>query len=277
MALQLAREERVQKVSVQPADEGGSQRSPTWARARLASLELRREIDRRTIRPALPIDLAITVMVAIVRSFGFPAAELQNLRRVPSTDELRPVQCPSCSMAAGSPGAFRIVGHGLYRRQLLGLPDAPEGLVIFVRRFLCLACQKTASILPDEVHPRRWYAGSAILVALVGYLIHGVSAARVRAEIGAATGSRGWKSLERWRTQLLNSLWFWKGAELGHAAAVVGGGTSRPHSTRLLRRLLNHLGATDPYPPDDCVAVARNAVIGTIHGWPERALIGRTP
>ena len=225
---------------------------------------------RRSHRPRY------TVMVAIVRSFSSPAAELRNLSRVPSTDELRPVQCPSCGIAAGAPGALRIVGHGLYRRQLLGLPDAPEGLVIFVRRFLCLACQKTASILPDEVHPRRWYAGSAILVALVGYLIHGVSAARVRAEIGAAPGSRGWKSLERWRTQLLNSLWFWKGAELGHAAAV-GGGTSRPHSTRLLRRLLNHLGATDPYPPDDCVAAARNAVIGTIHGWPERALIGRTP
>jgi branched-subunit amino acid transport protein len=119
-------------------------------------------------------------MVAIVRYFGFPATELQNLSRVPSTDELRPVQCPSCGVAAGPPGALRLVGHGRYRRQLLGLPDAPEGVVIFVRRFLCLACRKTASILPEEVHPRRWYAGAAILAALVRYLILGWSAEKVR-------------------------------------------------------------------------------------------------
>ena len=211
-------------------------------------------------------------MACIVRSFGIPAAELQNLSRVPSTEELRPLHCPSCGVAAGAPGALRLVGHGLYRRQLLGLPDAPEGLVILVRRFLCLACQKTASILPDEVHPRRWYAGAAILVALVGHLIQGVSAAKVRAQLGAGAGSRDWKSLQRWRGQLLGSLWFWKAAELGRAAAP-----NRGQSTRLLRRLLNHLGATDPYPPDECAAAAQAAVIGTVHGWPARVLISRTP
>ena len=218
-------------------------------------------------------------MVAIVRSLEIPAAELQNLSRVPSVEELRPLHCPSCGVAAGAPGALRLIGHGLYRRQLLGLPDAPEGLVILVRRFLCLACQKTASILPDEVHPRRWYAGAAILVALVGHLIQGVSAAKVRAQLGAGAGSRDWKSLQRWRGQLLGSLWFWKAAELGRAA-VLGRGSrdiDRGLSTRLLRRLLNHLGATDPYPPDECAAAAQAAVIGTVHGWPARVLISRTP
>ncbi len=213
-------------------------------------------------------------MVAIVRSFGFPPAELQNLSRVPSADELRPAQCPSCGEAAGPPGALRLVGHGLYQRQLLGLPDALEGRVIHVRRFLCLACRRTASILPDEIHPRRWYAGAAILVALVEYLIKGVSAARIRAKLGAIPGSRGWRSLQRWRAQFLDSLWFWKAAELGHASAP--GGLDRAASTRFLRRLLNHLGATDPYPPDACVTAARAAVIGTVHQWPDRALISRT-
>lgn len=213
-------------------------------------------------------------MVAIVRSFGFPAAELQNLSRVPATDELRPAQCPSCGTAAGAPGALRLVGHGLYRRQLLGLPDAPEGRVIFIRRFLCLACQKTASILPDEVHPRRWYAGAAILTALVLSLLQDVSAAKIREMLGAAPGSRGWKSLQRWRAQFLNSLWFWKAAELGYSGVL--GEVDRAGSTQRLRRLLNHLGATDPYPPDDCAAAARVVVIGTVHDWPERAVIGRT-
>ena len=209
-------------------------------------------------------------MVAIVRSFGFPAAELRNLSRVPSTDELRPPQCPCCGVAAGAPGALRLVGHGVYRRQLLGLPDALEGAVIFIRRFLCLACKKTTSIVPDEVHPRRWYAGSAILVALVQYLLQGVSAAIIRARIGATPGSRGWKSLERWKAQLLGSLWFWKAAELGVAAGV-----ERGRSAQILRRLLNHLGATDPYPPDECGAAARAAVIETIHDWPDRSIISR--
>ena len=70
-------------------------------------------------------------MVAIVRCFGFPAAELQNLHRVPPTGVLRVTSCPCCGVAAGPPGALRIVGHGFYRRQLLGLADAPEGVVIY--------------------------------------------------------------------------------------------------------------------------------------------------
>jgi len=213
-------------------------------------------------------------MVAIVQSFGFPAAELQNLSRVPSTDEIRPAQCPSCGVAAGAPGALSLIGHGLYQRQLLGLPDAPEGVVIFVRRFFCRACRKTASILPDEVHPRRWYAGAAILVALVRYLIEGVSAAMIRAELGSISGSRGWKSLERWKRQFLGSLWFWKAKELGYPDA--SGDAEPVPSKQWLRRFLNHLGATDPYPPDECVAAACAATSGTIHGWPERAVIGRT-
>lgn len=212
-------------------------------------------------------------MVAIVRSFGIPAAELQNLARVPSADELRPVQCPSCGAAAGPPGALRIVGHGLYRRQLLGLADAPEDVVIYVRRFLCLTCRRTASILPDEVHPRRCFAGAAILWALAQYLLLGRPAAKVRAAFSGATGSQGWKSLERWSRQLLGSLWFWKAAELGHSGEPRQ--LDRALSTRLLRRLLVNLGATDPYPPDQCADAAQAAVIGTVHAWPERRLISR--
>jgi len=167
------------------------------------------------------------------------------------------------------------VGHGFYQRQILGLPDALEGRIIHVRRFLCLGCKKTVSILPDEVHPRRWYAGAAILYALVQYVIHGVSAAKIRVELGAGVGIRGWMSLERWKRQFLDSLWFWKSAELGLPGS--SGGVDRSKSTGLLRRFLNHLGATDPYPPDECAAAARAAVLGTVHQWPDRALISRTP
>lgn len=145
--------------------------------------------------------------------------------------------------------------------------------MIFVQRFLCLACQRTASILPDEAHPRRWYAGAAILAALVLSLLQDASATRIRADLGCTSGSRGWRSLQRWRRQFLDSLWFWKAAELGHSGGL---GVAVPASSaRLLRLFLNHLGATDPCPPDECAATARAAVIGTVHDWPERALISR--
>jgi hypothetical protein len=39
------------------------------------------------------------------------------------------------------------------------------------------------SILPEEVHPRRWYAGAAILAALVRHLILAWSADKVRRSI----------------------------------------------------------------------------------------------
>lgn len=217
-------------------------------------------------------------MVAIVRSFGFSAVELQNLSRVPTTDELRLPFCPCCGVAVGPPGALRIVGHGLYRRQLLGLPDAPEGVVIFVRRFLCLNCRKTTSVLPEEVHPRRWYAGSAILVALVRYLILGWSAEKVRAALGAAPGSRGWKALERWTKQLLDTLWFWKASELGHVGSFDG--VDRSQAAQRLRGFLVHMLVPEPKPPDVSVEAlanaARAAVLGTVHAWPERRIISRT-
>jgi hypothetical protein len=213
-------------------------------------------------------------MVVIVRSFGFPAVELQNLSRVPSTDELRPTHCPSCGVVAGLPGALNLVGHGLYRRQLLGLADAPRGVVVHIRRFLCLGCRRTASILPDEALPQRWYAGAAILVALVMHLVQGASAEAVRRALECSAGSRGWKALERWKRQFLESLWHWKAAELGCPNGARGAG--RAAQAQLLRRFLNRHGATAPYPPDECLEAARAAVIGTAHTRARSWQIGRT-
>ena len=181
--------------------------------------------------------------------------------------------CPCCGVAAGSPGALRIVGHGTYRRQLLGLSDAPEGVVIYVRRFLCLSCGKTMSILPEEVHPRRWYAGAAILAALVRHLILAWSADKVRRSIGAAPASQGWRAVGRWSRQLLDSLWFWKAAELGASGASgAAGSLGRSGAEGRLRRLLVHLLVTEPKPPDVCLedldAAARDMVRGTVHAWP---------
>ncbi len=219
-------------------------------------------------------------MVAIVRSFDIPASELEKLSKIPSVDEMRPPQCKLCGAAAGVPGVLSLIGHGLYQRQVRGLLDAPEGVSILVRRFLCLACRRTTSVLPDEVHPRRWYAGAAILIALARYLILGWSAEKVRDSIGAAPGTRGWKAVERWTKQLLDSLWFWKASELGYRSG--SGSLDRDEAKRRLCGLLlqQNLHVPEPKPPDIAVgafdSVARNLVRGTVHAWPDRELISRT-
>jgi len=202
-------------------------------------------------------------MVVIVRSLAVPASELDNLNRIPSVEELRPSHCPSCHAAAGVPGARNLVGHGTYRRQVLGLVDAGRSLVIYVRRFLCLACERTVSILPDELLPWRWYAGTAILTALVLSVLQGVPAAEVRERLGAAAETPGWKSLERWRRQLLDPLWRWIAGELGFSKCPAA-----PDDDGLrerLRRLLARFGAHGESRSAQRDAAARAAVTLTAH------------
>jgi len=134
----------------------------------------------------------------------------------PTIEQTRPAFCPMC----GQPfryesGRLAIIGHGFYKRQLLGLAELPAG-IIWVRRFLCRECRKTISVLPDQVHPYRWYAAIAILQALWLHLLLGETAKDVSIRLrGAASSS--WRSLRRWGQQLLQSptLWGWLGRSLG--------------------------------------------------------------
>ncbi len=209
-------------------------------------------------------------MSIIVRRFQSLVLELENLARLPPTDEIRPAACLGCRSAAGLPGALNLIGHGTYQRQVLGAAAAAESVVIHVRRFLCRACKRTVSILPDELHPRRWYSAAAILLALSLSLLRGKLADEVRRHFGAQSENRRWRTLERWKRQLLCSLWAWRAAELGHAAA------SPPRddveSASRLRRLLNRHGASDRSPPDEIAAAARAATTNTAHtcteSWP---------
>ena len=202
-------------------------------------------------------------MVVIVRSFRVPAPELQNLGRIPSTEYLRPSHCPSCKVAAGERGKLKIVGHGLYRRQVLGLDDAPERCVIHIRRFICLMCKRTASVLPDELHPRRWYSAAAILSALVLHLLQGQSAAAVHAMITGVQSSGRWKSLERWQRQLFCPLWRWEAPQLGHAQPDLS--PTRAKSRSRLQRLLGRYGGADGDPPRKLKKVACDSLADTAH------------
>ncbi len=154
----------------------------------------------------------------IVLALAIAVEDCVSPDRLPSVAALRPPTCPHCHEPAKRPGSsLGIVGHGTYTRQVRGLPGAAE-IVIHVRRFRCLGCERTFGVLPAKLLPWRWYAGSAILLALVGSLLLGRSARALCARMAFGATSAGWKSLERWRRDLLVRLWFWKAREIGFDA-----------------------------------------------------------
>lgn len=167
-------------------------------------------------------------------------ALLELGRRLPSVDALRPASCPGCGSLAVVPGQRRlgIVGHGTYERQVLGL-DTPGQVIVPVRRFLCCACLVTTSVLPDVLYPGRWYGAWVILEALVLAFALGVPIEQVRREFGVDADTRGWRSLDRWRRELLAPLWGWLAGGLG----VHGASESRDEARRRLVRLLGGVGA----------------------------------
>ena len=193
----------------------------------------------------------------IVRSFAVAIEDLADISRVPGVDELRPTCCPGCGHAAHACGStLGIVGHGTYRRQVLGLLPG-RSIDIRVRRYLCRACGKTISILPDTLLPWRWYAGSVVLAALVGALLLERAIADLREAVGPGGRFPHWTTPARWASTLLERLWPWKSAELGGSVGIDPG-------TRL-RRLLGLLGVHARSPDDDLCAAAQSAVRGTVH------------
>jgi len=123
----------------------------------------------------------------------------------------------------------------MYARQVRGLFET-TWIMIWVRRFLCLACGHTMSLLPDWLHPWRWYAGTVIVEALFRHCILQESAAAIGARFGRPATATEWKSLRRWRRQLLVSptLWGWLGPRLG---AMEPAASRMEGRTRLIRLL----------------------------------------
>lgn len=161
-------------------------------------------------------------------------------RRLPSVEALRPLSCPGCGRLARDAGRpkLEIVGHGTYERQVLGV-DAPGGqAVIPVRRYRCCGCRATTSVLPDLLYPGRWYGAWAILEALVLVFALGLPIDEVRRELGVETSTLGWRSVHRWRRELLAPLWGWLARGLGARGPCTG----REEARRRLARLLGRLG-----------------------------------
>ncbi len=162
--------------------------------------------------------------------------------RLPSVAELRPGACPGCGRLArddlGAPLA--IVGHGTYERVVLGLPSSVVAqLVVKVRRYKCLECRRTTSVLPDVLYPRRLYGAWVILEALLLSVVIGKTAAEIRRLFSDdEVETPGWRSLRRWRRELAWRLWGWEAKAIG----VSGPCADEDDTRRRLRRLLVHVG-----------------------------------
>ena len=207
----------------------------------------------------------------IVRSLVDRIEELFDVVRLPSVEQLRPSSCPLCGKLAFSPGErLGIVGHGTYRRQVLGVVEVEGESVTLVRRYFCRGCRHTISVLSDDLHPHRWYAAGAILEALRLHLLEGESERQIRERFGVAVDSESWRSLRRWRSELLVTLWYWLGRRLGVQKKT----GARGDGGRRLRRLFSE--AAVEFSVDGSTA-ARLLLGSTVHLRGHSWALGRDP
>jgi hypothetical protein len=119
------------------------------------------------------------------------------------------------------------------------------------------------SRLPDWLHPWRWYAATVIVEALYRHLFLEETARALGARFGRPADTQEWRSLRRWRAQLLVSptLWGWLRARLGIREAA----RSRQQGKRYLRRWLGEM----------CIASSAAKVLGNLAGAVRSSLQGR--
>jgi len=163
-----------------------------------------------------------------------------------------------------------VQGHGFYSRQVCGL--SAGWMVIGVRRYLCRRCGHTMSRLPDWLHPWRWYAATVIVEALYRHVILRETARAIGARCGRGDRQE-WRSLRRWRAQLLVSptLWGWLGSRLGIRKAAETRQQGQAHLTRWLGEM--RLAWESPAKVLGALAVAvRSSLNGLVHdrhsAWP---------
>ena len=165
---------------------------------------------------------------------------------------------------------MRVQGHGCYSRQVCGLSEG--WIVIWVRRYLCRDCGHTMSRLPDWLHPWRWYAATVIIEALYRHLILKEPARAVSVRFRRIGGGE-WRSLRRWRAQLLCSptLWGWLGSRLGITEPAEDRKQGQRHLSRLLGEMrIAYESATTVL--DKLAAAVRRSLSGLVHNrreaWP---------
>ena len=185
------------------------------------------------LRPAI----ARLKLVIILHSLALYVEQLcARSPDAPSREKIRPAHCVICGQAAqNAEGILQVVGHGMYSRQVRGLTETGE-LTVWIQRFLCLVCGHTMSLLPDWLLPYRWYAATAIIEALYRHCILMENTVSIGARFGRPSDATEWKSLRRWRKQLLisPSLWGWLGPQLSAIQPAANRNDARNYIQRLL-------------------------------------------
>ena len=89
--------------------------------------------------------------MGILHSFALELEAFTDILRLPDVRATCPSSCPCCGNPTYPPGGtLGVIGHGTYRRQVIGV-GLGRSLLIFVRRYLCKACRRTFAVLPDDL------------------------------------------------------------------------------------------------------------------------------
>jgi transposase-like protein len=94
----------------------------------------------------------------------FAGSVQQYTEQLANPDSHRPGHCPQCQ------AKHPLTAHGFYTRTLI---DAAFDGIIRVRRYLCQACQRTVSLLPEFVLPYVRSSLAVIALFLVARLVRG--------------------------------------------------------------------------------------------------------
>jgi len=129
--------------------------------------------------------------------YPFAGTIQQYIERVCSREEAnrcRPARCPQCESKQP------LVCHGFYKRTVV---DVASDCVIRVRRYLCAACRRTVSLLPEFVLPYLRFAIIVIAVFLKARLLsgHTLKAAAETAHQAGMPYQRGQQWVRRFRHQ----------------------------------------------------------------------------
>jgi transposase-like protein len=123
----------------------------------------------------------------------FAGSVQQYNEQLSNPDAHRPTHCPQCQHK------HPLTAHGFYTRTLI---DTAFDGVIRVRRYLCHACQRTVSLLPEFVLP---YLRSSLIVIALFLMARLLGGQTIEAAAGAAPPpmpyQRGQFWIRRFRAQ----------------------------------------------------------------------------
>jgi transposase-like protein len=119
----------------------------------------------------------------------FAGSVQQYLEQLDDPDQHRPAQCPQCQVK------HPLTAHGFYTRTLVD--SAFDGL-IRVRRYLCEACRRTVSLLPEFALP---YLRSSVTVIALWLLVRLLPASSGQAAPPPMPYQRGQFWVRRFRSR----------------------------------------------------------------------------